>query len=442
MRRSLRFAEPNHRQQLQAQFVRALKATMEQIKQDLKLMVPSPPEHADYINFVRTIVALIREQDICPVDRYFYQISPEYSPSRQDPRLQTAGILACGLKLEEGNTHAAYGLFYLLWPNFTTALANGKLADERSILEQGMRHPHVFLFMLGTMLPAVIQTAVRKPEGWVLLETYVRVLESWMTGPAVHRELGEESMDSILTLLRSAEAGLRHLQGADACDLRPEHLYTLIQLFQLLNFLAPSLDAYLINDTGSPSAEAINKTATSLASFARVAGSYASELLARASSEPFAVGPARLFAGLPPPGDNHHGPNPVSGSDNGSIVNGFSAHMNREIDQSWVTVTANANSSSELITVKGPAAAPARGGQQGQLPSATQQQQAGLGTVVPRWDLRTLITQLHEQVTKWNYTFSGGPEEVAETGEECDWERPRRRGAWESKWAEIVDFPF
>ena len=123
MRRSLRFAEPSQRQQLQPLFVKCIKTVMEQIKQDLKLLVSSPPEHAQYIDFVRSIVGIIRAQDICPVDPFFYQISPEYSPSRQDPRLQTAGILACGLKLEEGSAHAAPGLFYLLWPNFTTALA-------------------------------------------------------------------------------------------------------------------------------------------------------------------------------------------------------------------------------------------------------------------------------------------------------------------------------
>ena len=140
---------------------------------------------------------IIRAQDICPVDPFFYQISPEYSPSRQDPRLQTAGILACGLKLEEGSAHAAPGLFYLLWPNFTTALAGGRLADERAILERGMRHRHVLAFMLGKMLPAVVAAAVRCPDAWALAQTYVDALEARLAGA-----------DTVLLIVKMLDADL------------------------------------------------------------------------------------------------------------------------------------------------------------------------------------------------------------------------------------------
>ena len=386
---------------------------MEQMKQDLKLMVSSPPEHANYIDFVRSIVGLIRAQDICRVDSYFYQIGPEYSPSRQDPRLQTAGILACGLKLEEGSPYAASSLFYLLWPNFTTALANGKLADERAILEQGMLHPHVFLFMLGKMLPAIVQTAVRKAEGWTLAETYVGAFENWMGRSAVHRELGDEAMDGVLTLLKSAAASLRHLQTLEREDLRTEHVYTLIQSLKLLNLLAPSLRAFLINDDGaSQTADAIIEVIDPITGFTQRAEAYlytlveyrekaarkvagGSKSLRGASPQipPLTIDPARIFDGVPLRPSQQHQSQP-DGRDE-KLVGDFVTHMVREIDNAWVTVQSGAG---VILTVKGPARPPA---------SSTQPSGPG-GTPVPSWDPGTLIEQLLEQARAWNYAFGDG----------------------------------
>lgn len=458
MRKSLRFAEPSQRQQLQPQFAKTLKAVMDQIKQDLKLMVSSPPEHASYIDFVRSIVAIIRAQDMCPVDPYFYQISPEYSPSRQDPRLQTAGILACGLKLEEGNAYAASSLFYLLWPNFTTALANGKLADEQAILAQGIQHPHVLSFMLGKMFPAVIRTAVRKPEGWVLVETYVGALERWLTtGPAVHREIGEADMDGLLTLLRSVDVGVRHLGNLDIRDLHTEHLHTLVQMFRLANLLAPSLSAYLINDATSRAAAAITRIAGSLAAFARAAGSYIAGLLDEPVTEagsstpyPFTLDPARLFEGIPPQPQRQSDigldrSNSGSGS-NSENIDSFSAHMLREMGHGWATITTNGGTGTAL-TVKGPA--PPRGAAvpSASIPAATQ---SGLGTPIPQWDAQTLVSRLRDQLDAWDRAFGGGGQAEAGLGED-EWDgensfraaggggRGRAPGAWESRWAKEVD---
>ncbi|RYP74508.1 hypothetical protein DL771_002982 [Monosporascus sp. 5C6A] len=441
MRKSLRFAEGGQKSQLQTQFAKALRAVMEQIKQDLKLMIASPPEHANYIDFVRKIVALIRSHDICPVDQYFYQISPEYSPSRQDPRLQTAGILACGLKLEEGNPHAASSLFYLLWPNFTTALANGKLADERAILEQGMRHPHVFSFMLGKMFPAIVRTAARRPEGWVLIETYVSALGKWMAGPAVHKEIAEENMDNVLALLQSADASIRHLQGLDITDLRPEHLHSLIHMLKLLNLLAPSLNAYLINEPTSLAAGEITKTIDSLTIFTSAAESYISALLderpqpraetAAAAGSPehqpsFTLDPTRLFEGIVQLPSHHQ----QLDSPNTELINNFSEYMVRDIGNTWAIVTSqssNINSGPAMValTVRGPA-----------RPSATQ---AGLGagTLVPGWGARTLAKQLREQVQSWNSTWAlvDGADETADMG-------PSARGGWEERCAALDDCLF
>ncbi|RYP09173.1 hypothetical protein DL764_001444 [Monosporascus ibericus] len=440
MRKSLRFAEAGQKPQLQAQFAKALRAVMEQIKQDLKLMIASPPEHSNYIDFVRDIVALIRSHDICPVDPYYYQISPEYSPSRQDPRLQTAGILACGLKLEEGNPRAASGLFYLLWPNFTTALANGKLADECAILEQGMRHSHVFSFMLGKMFPAIVRTAARRPEGWVLMETYVGALEKWMAGPAVHKEIAEENMENVLALLKSADASVRHLKGLDITDLHPEHLYSLIYVLKLLNLLAPSLDAYLINEPTSPEAGEITKTIDVLTGFTGAAGSYISALLderpqpraeAAAASGPrehqpsFTLNPTRLFEGIlqsPSHDQQLDSPDPEP--------NDFSAYMVRDIGNTWAIITSpssNVNSGPTMaaLTVRGPA-----------RPSATQSGQ-GTGTLIPGWGAKTLAKQLREQARRWNsmWVLADAAGEMADMGSSGG-------GRWEERCAALDDCLF
>ncbi|RYP14016.1 hypothetical protein DL765_006619 [Monosporascus sp. GIB2] len=441
MRKSLRFAEAGRKPQLQAQFAKALRAVMEQIKQDLKLIIVSPPEHSNYIDFVRNIVALIRSHDICPVDPYFYQISPEYSPSRQDPRLQTAGILACGLKLEEGNPHAASSLFYLLWPNFTTALANGKLADERAILEQGMQHPHVFSFMLGKMFPAIVLTAARRPEGWVLMETYVGALERWMAGPAVHMEIAEENMGNVLALLKSTDASVRHLKGLDITDLRPEHIYSLINVLKLLNLLAPSISAYLTNDPTSLTAAEITKTIDALTTFTGAAGSYVSGLLdgrpqpraettaAAASPElqrSFTLDPAQLFEGIIQwPSHNQQPDSPDT-----ELINNFSAYMVRDIGNTWAIVTSpspniNSGPSMAALTVRGPA-----------RPSATQSGQ-GAGTLVPGWDAVTLAKQLREQAQRWNSTWAlvDGAGEMADMGSSGG-------GRWEERCAALDDCLF
>lgn len=402
---------------------------MEQMKQDLRLLVSSPPEHANYIDFVRSIVGLIRAQDICRVDAYFYQISPEYSPSRQDPRLQTAGIIACGLKLEEGSANAASSLFYLLWPNFTTALANGKLADEQAILEQGMRHPHVFAFMLGKMLPALVETAVRRPEGgWALAETYVGALERWMGSSAVHRELGDEVLEAgVPTLLRSAAAGLHHLRGLARDDLRTEHVYTLVQLLKLLNLLAPSIGAFLINQDGGSLGvvEEITAVIDLISGFTQRAGAYlcalmkgrekATRQVAGGSTTttagttspqipPLIIDPARLFEGVfaspTPPSQRPHDDRDAK------LVADFVAYMVREIGTAWVTVPVQ-NGASTMLTVKGPA-----------RPSSTQ---AG-GTLIPSWDPGTLVELLLEQVREWNFAFGGAAGTETERGGGRTWE--------------------
>ncbi|KAI1471640.1 Mus7/MMS22 family-domain-containing protein [Daldinia caldariorum] len=385
MRKTLRFAEASRKQQLQSQFSKALKSTMDQMKLDLKSITLDSPEHADYIEFVRSIVTVIRSQDLCPVDSYFYQISREYSPSSQDPRLQIAGILSWGLKLEEGDSKAVPGLFYLLFPNFKLALANGKLGNERAILQQGMGNFHVYSFMLSKMLPAISKAALQVPTGWIILDTYVSAFEVLLAAPCICREMGREDAKGFLVFLKITLAGIGQLQTLGAASLHEEHVYTLIRIIQLLNLLSPSLTAYLINEPASQEAIDITRVGEAFTNFTREAEKYLSNLLNnlghRTSSNIEAlptIDSNRLFQGL----GGQRASLPLEPDEH---ITRFANHMIRDINENWV-------SNGSTISIRGPSRV------QGQTST-----QSGQGTLVPRWDPRRLIQALNRELQEWNY---------------------------------------
>ncbi|KAI1453820.1 Mus7/MMS22 family-domain-containing protein [Annulohypoxylon moriforme] len=373
MRKTLRFSEVSRKQQLQSQFSKGLKCTMDQMKIDLRSIELDSPEHAHYIEFVRSIVTVIRSQDLCPVDSYFYQISREYSPSSQDPRLQIAGILSWGLKLEEGDTKATPGLFYLLFPNFKLALANGKLADESAILQQGMGNSRVFHFMLNTMFPAIIKTALSVPEGWIILITYVDAFERLLKTPCVHRAIVGEDMKGLLAVLTTSFAGVHHLQSLDTSELRDEHVITLIQVLRFLNLVSPSFTAYLINNPASQTAVDITEAINAFTAFTRAASEYLSTLL-NGSEQGSTMHPNGLFRGI-------RGVVPNSSLLPNEHVNKFANHMIRDICDNWV-------SDGSIINIRGP----------------SRVRELGQGTPYPKRDTRRLIQTLHGQLQEWNYT--------------------------------------
>ncbi|KAI0595825.1 Mus7/MMS22 family-domain-containing protein [Biscogniauxia sp. FL1348] len=379
MRKTLRSVEPSQKQQLQAQFAKSLRTTMDRMKLDLKSMVLNSAEHINHIEFVRSIISLIRSQDLCPVDSFFYQISTEYSPSSQDPRLQTAGILAWGLKLEEGDTKAISGLFYLLFPSFKLALANNKLANESAILEQAMGNKYVYSFMLGRMFPAVIKTVSQAPEGWLLLDTYVGAFRAQFTSACIHRDIGRDSITELLALVEFIVAGIRHVQTLQVFELLPEHLHILAVMVNLLNLVSPSLAAYLINEPATQPADDIAKIIDTITGFTRAAGVYLSSMLDEVTSEhALTVDPNRLFEGIRGLGQDTS----LNGDE---YIDRFTKHMVQDIRDNWVTNGSN-------LTVRGPS--------RPQGPSATQ---SGQGTPVLGWRPRELVRNLSEEVRAWNY---------------------------------------
>ena len=105
---------------------------MRSLKKDLKTLCGNAREHGPHVAFAREIIGLVRTHmsGICGIDDFFLQISPEYSPPADDPRLQVAGMVSYGLRLDEGDSRAVNELFYYLLNSFKKALSEGRLGDE------------------------------------------------------------------------------------------------------------------------------------------------------------------------------------------------------------------------------------------------------------------------------------------------------------------------
>ncbi|KAI0485858.1 Mus7/MMS22 family-domain-containing protein [Xylaria cf. heliscus] len=379
MRKALLRADMGQKPHLQQIFSRALRFVMDRMKADLKSMALSSPEHLNHVEFVRSIISLIRSQDLCPVDSFFYQISQEYSPSRQDPRLQTAGILSWGLKLEEGDSKAVSGLFYLLFPSFKIALANGEIGNEANILKESMKHGHVFNFVLSTMLPAIIRAIAQVPDGWVLLDTYIEAIDARLSAPCIHQDIGENIMTDILALHTIVLAGVSTLRARMSPGLRYQDLVTLTAMIKILNLLSPSVTAHLINNPRAPIVNDFNRVMDELTDFTRIADVYLSDLVVSYDEEkPTIPEASNLFDGL---GITE----PEIALQCNEQMDRFSSHMIQDIRNNWI-------SNEDSITIKGPS--------RPQRPSATQ---TGQGTRLPKWNRRELLQNLREQTRTWNY---------------------------------------
>ena len=378
MRYALLQANVDQKPQLQNTFSKALRLTMDRMKTDLRSMTLNSPGHLNYVKFVRLVISHIRSQDLCPVDPFFYQISPEYSPSREDPRLQTAGILSWGLKHEEGESKAISGLFYLLFPSFKIALANGELAKEVTILKEGMKNGHVFDFILSTMLPAIIRTAAKKPEGCYLLETYIDAIDARLSEACVHQVIGGDLMKDILAMHKIVLAAAEDVQTRPWTPVRIGDIMSLVAMMKLLNLLSPSVTAFLINEPESPTTKDFAQVIKDVDDFTRTADAYLSELV-----EDDGMGylltpdPSRLFEGLGLF-------DPEAKLRNSEHVDRFSSHMIQDIRNNWV-------SGEGVITVKAPA--------RSQRPSATQ---SGQGTLLHDEGGYKALSALREQMRTWN----------------------------------------
>jgi hypothetical protein len=253
MRKKLREYDSVQAKQHRDEFKKTLQLVMQKIKDDLALLRSYPSEHGIYIDFVRQVISLIKSHgvNICTIDSFFMQPSADYSPSIQDPQLHTAGIIAYGVKLSEGDTTAAQQLFHYLFNNFKVSLGNDKLEQECKILSRAMRNAHVTSFMLQCMLPAIIQASAQVPDCWALLEVYAVALGEILDSGCVPKELPNHDVVHAAGILTAILAWFGTLR--DTAALSPQRLHIMSLLATIADMLQPSFTAYLFNESDSDS---------------------------------------------------------------------------------------------------------------------------------------------------------------------------------------------
>lgn len=250
MRKELRQADVAQRKSLRTKYENLLKIVMQQIRAGLKSLELNSVAHRDYIRFVHEVVGLIKSRggDICTVDGYFYQVSAEYSPAKEDPQLHTAGILAYGLRLEEGDTTAIPQLFYYLYNHFKTSLANGQIEAEVKVVQNGMKDDKILTFVIGRMLPAIIQTSSHAPHVWPLLGVYSTALQGVLDRSSLPREIPQSQIDDVVMLLETIIDWLRrksHINDTHASTLTATDTHIFTELVKICNSIRPSLASWL-----------------------------------------------------------------------------------------------------------------------------------------------------------------------------------------------------
>jgi len=220
---------------------------MEQIKSDLAVIAANETEHPRYIAFVRDIISLIKSQDICPINKFFYQISREYCPSLQDPRFDVAGIVAYGVRLGEGDNAAAQSLFYYLLNNFKRAIMNDTLGNEVSVLKTVMRRDdQVLSFILSKLLPSIIMSSQQLVEVYPLLDVYRAALSDLLAGTVVPRQLDEDMLPHLQALLSAIVECLSSLASQSDYLYPKERTHGIRQIVSIVNLFSLSVKTHAL----------------------------------------------------------------------------------------------------------------------------------------------------------------------------------------------------
>jgi hypothetical protein len=378
MRKSLRDAGPALKKVIMSEHSKTLKLVMQQIIGDLRTMSRDASEHSSYVAFVRDIIALIRAHgsDICTVDKYFYQISKEYSPSIQDPQLQVAGMMSYGLRLSEGDTKATHQVFFFLSNNFKIALKDNKLQDEVELLCRGMENPGILSFILNKMLPAIVKAATVESSIYPMVEVYAGALRVLLTRDVVPRELAESELPHVVVLLRAIVSFFDQLSEKDG-HLQAEEVHLVTQLLSLSNSLwSPLYGLSLSGISCGPWTDTVQILKHVRNGLSR-AETYISDMV---DLEDYSVRAETLLSGF-----RQQGMTSPQISDG---VKSFTDNLINDVRKLWVHTGTR-------ITIQ----APGRG------PGFTQTQ-SNQGTPVPVWNAEVLVTVLHEELRTWNHWWN------------------------------------
>ncbi|KAF5604925.1 uncharacterized protein FSUBG_6654 [Fusarium subglutinans] len=376
MRKSLRDAGPALKKVIMSEHSKTLKLVMQQIIGDLRTMSHDASEHSSYVVFVRDIIALIRAHgsDICTVDKYFYQISKEYSPSIQDPQLQVAGMMSYGLRLSDGDTKVIHQVFFFLSNNFKIALKDNKLGDEVEFLCRGMENPGILSFILNKMLPAIVKIATDESSIFPMVEVYVGALRVFFTRDAVPRELAQSELPHVVVLLRAIANFFDQVSKKDG-HLRAEEVHLVTQLLTLSNSLwSPIYGLSLSGISRGSWTDAVQVLKHVRNGLSR-AETYISDMV---NLEDYSVRAETLLSGFR---QQSMAP-PQIGDD----VRSFTDNLLNDVRKIWVNTGTR-------ITIQ----APGRG---------FTQTQSNQGTPVPVWNAEVLVTVLYRELRTWNHWWN------------------------------------
>ncbi|KAM0420721.1 hypothetical protein ACHAPT_011503 [Fusarium lateritium] len=375
MRRSLRDAGPALRKIILSEHSKTLKSVMQRIKGDLRTVAQDASEHHDYVVFTRDIISLIRAHgsDICTVDDFFYQISKEYSPSVQDPQLQVAGMMSYGLRLGEGDTKVIHQLFFFLFNNFKMSLINDKLRDEVVLLRKGMENPGILSFILGKMLPAMIQAAVAESSAYPMIDVYVEAVRVLLTQNALPRQLTEADAPYLLVTLQ-AFVGCLYQLGQMGGSLEAERMHLIAQLLSMSNYIWPSLQGLALSQATCESWKDITQLLKEAGRGLVRAESYMLEMM---ELEDYSLDAGLLLSGF-----RRHATAPLQVDDH---AKSFADNIVNDVRRNWVTIGTK-------ITIQAP-------GKGRGFPST----QSGQGTPGPVWQMGVLVKDLYERSRTWNY---------------------------------------
>ncbi|KAG8160117.1 hypothetical protein KVR01_009653 [Diaporthe batatas] len=250
MRKELRQSDSARRMPLRAKYEKLLKLVMQQMKSDIKSVGMSSAQHKDYTSFIREIVALIQSHGtgISTVDSFYLQASAEFSPATEDPKLHSAVIVGYGLRLGEGDTTAGPQLFSFLCTHFKRFMADGQLDAESKIIENGMANDNILGFVLGRMLPAVIQASFRNPQVWPLVTVYSQALKNLFGRSHLPREIPDKFTDHSISLLETISGYLLFAKGEStpAKVSNPTQIKLFAQMMEICHALRPSLMCWLL----------------------------------------------------------------------------------------------------------------------------------------------------------------------------------------------------
>ncbi|OAA58817.1 Methyl methanesulfonate-sensitivity protein 22 [Cordyceps fumosorosea ARSEF 2679] len=372
MRGTTRDAEASLKRSLTAEHSRALKLVMEQMKDDLRATSSRPATHVAYVAFARRIVSLIRTHgsEICAIDGFYYQISKDYSPSVGDPQLQIAAMVSYGLRLREDDPKVVQQVFFFLFNNFKLALASDDLQEEQKKLRKGMAQDRgITQFIIGKMLPAILEATASKAVAYPLMDLYVWVAARRLSRFPMTYRLTDADLFGVKAVLQAVLKGIDEwIVGRAPLTAKGLHIFR--TFFAAINLLWPSIYEYSLGQDGLLEPRSDIMELIEMLNQYVIAGK---DVLAQEGFRSSRMRFDEIFAAAP-----------VNGAPNSAVtdedVRGFADNIRQDVDRSWFEAEGR-------ISI--------------QMPGKPRGGGALQGVLQPKWNEPALIEGVIGQLSEW-----------------------------------------